>query len=296
MNLKGLGVALVTPFTSEGEIDFDAIPRIIKNIISGGADYLVVLGTTAEVSCLSSLEKKEVIAAVIKANNRNLPLVIGIGGNNTAAVIEEIIQTDLSPFQAILSVSPYYNKPTQEGIYQHYAHLAQVSPIPLIVYNVPSRTGAAVFSKTFLRLANDYDNIIAIKEASGDMAQAEEILKDCPSHVQVISGDDALTLPMLLSGAVGTISVLGNALPIPMKRMFYYVEQGELEKAYKMHYQLLDIIQLLFEEGNHVGVKALMKSLSLCNQSVRLPLVQASKGLSNRIESVLEATLLQHNS
>jgi 4-hydroxy-tetrahydrodipicolinate synthase len=296
MNLKGLGVALVTPFTSEGEIDFDAIPRIIKNIISGGADYLVVLGTTAEVSCLSSLEKKEVIAAVIKANNRNLPLVIGIGGNNTAAVIEEIIQTDLSPFQAILSVSPYYNKPTQEGIYQHYAHLAQVSPIPLIVYNVPSRTGAAVFSKTFLRLANDYDNIIAIKEASGDLAQAEEILKDCPSHVQVISGDDALTLPMLISGAVGTISVLGNALPIPIKRMFYYVEQGELEKAYKMHYQLLDIIQLLFEEGNPVGIKALMKSLSLCNQSVRLPLVQASKGLSNRIESVLEATLLQHNS
>ena len=291
MNLKGLGVALITPFTSEGAIDFDAIPSVVNNISSGGADYLVVLGTTAEVSCLSSTEKKDIIAAVLKANNGKLPLVIGIGGNNTAAVMEEIIHKDLSQFQAILSVSPYYNKPSQEGIYQHYSHIAQVSPIPIIVYNVPSRTGTSVSSETFLRLAHDYDNIIAIKEASGDMAQAEEILKKCPSHIQVISGDDALTLPMHLAGAVGTISVLGNAIPQPIKRMFHYVENGELEKAYRLHYQLLDMVHLLFEEGNPVGIKALMKSLSLCSHSVRLPLVPATKRLSERIESVLEATL-----
>lgn len=290
MNLKGLGVAMVTPFNIDGTIDFDAIPAIVENIVTGRADYIVIMGTTAEVTCLSDKDKRAVIKAVISANQNALPLVIGIGGNNTAKVVEEIRQTDLSCFSAILSVSPYYNKPTQEGIYHHYVEVANASPLPIIVYNVPSRTGSSVNVSTFVRLTKNVDNIIAIKDASGDMIQAHEIIKRCPAHIQVISGDDALTLPMLLAGAVGTISVLGNALPVPLVKMFHYVEDGDLNKAYELHYQLLDIINLLFEEGNPVGIKALMEALSLCSKQVRLPLVSASKDLVERIEGVLSQT------
>ena len=291
MNLKGLGVAMVTPFNPDRSIDFDAIPRIVENISVGGADYLVVLGTTSEVPCLSITEKKEIIDCIVKANIHNLPLVIGIGGNNTTAVAEEIKNSNLAPFQAILSVSPYYNKPTQEGIYQHYAYLAKVSPLPLIVYNVPSRTGTSIMPETFVRLAHDFENIIAIKESSGDMYHAEKMLKSCPPNVQVISGDDALALPMLLAGAVGNISVLGNALPTPLIQMFNYAASGDLEKAYRIHYQLIDIIQLLFVEGNPVGIKALLEVLSLCNKTVRLPLVPATNGLTQKFESELESVL-----
>jgi len=291
MDLKGLGVAMITPFTNEGRIDLSAIPLIVENISTGRADYIVLMGTTAESACLSKQEKDEVIKVVVEANKNQLPLVIGIGGNNTAKVVEEIKNTDLSPFQAILSVSPYYNKPTQEGIYQHYNKIAKASPLPIIVYNVPSRTGSHIEVDTFVRMATDFENIIAIKEASGEMSHAESIIKNSPSHVQVISGEDALNLPMLLAGAVGTISVLGNALPVPIVKMFHYVEQGELSKAYELHYQLLDIISLLFEEGNPTGVKALMESLSFCNKTVRLPLVNASEGLCEKIEKALENAL-----
>jgi len=224
MNLKGLGVAMVTPFHPDGTIDFESIPRVVEHIVSGQADYLVVLGTTAEVACLSANEKRQVVQAIVSANQNRLPLVIGIGGNNTAQLVAEIQAKDLSAFGALLSVSPYYNKPTQEGIYHHFAELAKASPLPIIVYNVPSRTGSSVQASTFIRLAQDFENIIAIKEASGSMLQAQEIIKEAPSHIQVISGDDALTLPMLLAGAVGTISVLGNAMPIPLTKMFEYVE------------------------------------------------------------------------
>ena len=258
MDLKGIGVAMVTPFKENGEIDFGAIPGIVENIITGRADYLVVLGTTAEVTSLTDSEKKALIKEVVFANQNKIPLVIGIGGNNTAKVIAEIQSTDLSPFQAILSVSPYYNKPTQEGIFQHFKHVAEASPLPIIVYNVPSRTGSNVEPSTFIRLAEEVENIIAIKDASGSMDQAQQMLKDCAPHIQVISGDDALTLPMLLAGAVGTISVLGNALPVPLKEMMHYVESGDLKKAYGLHYQLLDVINLIFEEGNPVGIKALL--------------------------------------
>tara|TARA_S200000501_G_C20832834_1_gene748048 strand:- start:336 stop:1211 length:876 start_codon:yes stop_codon:yes gene_type:complete len=288
MDLKGLGVAMITPFTQDGTIDFDAIPLIVENITTGRADYIVLMGTTAESSCLSAKEKQKIIQMVVKINNNRLPLVIGIGGNNTAKVVEEIQSTDLSNFKAILSVSPYYNKPTQEGIYHHYKKIAYASSLPIIVYNVPSRTGTSIHVNTFVRLVTDFKNIIAIKEASGEMTHAENIIKNCPSHVQVISGEDSLNLPMLLAGAVGTISVLGNALPVPIVKMFHYVDQGELSKAYELHYQLLDIISLLFEEGNPTGIKALMESLSFCGKTVRLPLVRASEGLCEKIEKATE--------
>lgn len=291
MNLKGLGVAMVTPFHPDGTIDFESIPRVVEHIVSGQADYLVVLGTTAEVACLSANEKRQVVQAIVSSNQNRLPLVIGIGGNNTAQLVAEIQATDLSAFGALLSVSPYYNKPTQEGIYHHFAELAKASPLPMIVYNVPSRTGSSVEASTFIRLAQDFENIIAIKEASGSMLQAQEIIKEAPSNIQVISGDDALTLPMLLAGAVGTISVLGNAMPIPLTKMFEYVEAGNLKKAYQLHYELLDMIQLLFEEGNPTGIKALMEILKICSSQVRLPLVSATSSLNARIEKVLEHSI-----
>jgi 4-hydroxy-tetrahydrodipicolinate synthase len=291
MNLKGLGVAMVTPFDSNGDIDFQSIPTIVENISTGRANYIVIMGTTAEVVCLSSQEKKAVIEAVVKANKSKLPLVVGIGGNNTSKVIEEIKETDLTTFGAILSVSPYYNKPSQEGIYHHYSAISKASPIPVIVYNVPSRTGSSVEVDTFMRLTENFDNIIGIKDASGDMLQAQEIIKCCSKDIQLISGDDALTLPMILAGAVGTISVLGNALPVPLVKMIHLIEEGDLKKAYELHYQLLDLINLLFEEGNPVGIKALMECLGICSKQVRLPLVSASAHLKERMEKILEDSI-----
>ncbi len=291
MNLKGLGVAMVTPFTEEGQVDYNALPAVVENITTGRADYIVLMGTTAEVACLTAEEKREVIKTVVALNQNKVPLVIGIGGNNTAQVVDEILHTDLSPFQAILSVSPYYNKPTQEGIYQHYKKIVAASPLPIIVYNVPSRTGAGIEVDTFVRLANDFESIIGIKEASGEMSQAENLIKKSPSRIQVISGEDSLNLPMLLAGAVGAISVLGNALPVPIVKMFHYVAEGDLKKAYELHYQLVDLVSLLFEEGNPVGIKALLETLSICKKTVRLPLVSASPELARKIEKALEAAL-----
>ena len=291
MNLKGLGVAMVTPFDSNGNIDFQSIPTIVENISTGRANYIVIMGTTAEVVCLSSQEKKAVIEAVVKTNKSKLPLVVGIGGNNTAKVVEEIKETDLTPFGAILSVSPYYNKPSQEGIYHHYSAISKASPIPVIVYNVPSRTGSSVEVDTFMRLTENFDNIIGIKDASGDMLHAQEIIKCCSKDIQLISGDDALTLPMILAGAVGTISVLGNALPVPLVKMIHLIEEGDLKKAYELHYQLLDLVNLLFEEGNPVGIKALMECLGICSKQVRLPLVSASAYLKERMEKILEDSI-----
>ena len=291
MNFKGLGVAMITPFHKNGKVDFDSIPSVVENIISGKVNYLVLMGTTAEVVCLSPQEKKKVIDAVVEVNQNRLPMVIGIGGNNTANVVAEIKATELSLFGGILSVSPYYNKPTQEGIYHHYSEIAKVSPLPIIVYNVPSRTGSSVDAETFIRLSNDYQNIVAIKDATGDLLQAQKIIKLCDSNVQVISGDDALTLPMLLAGAVGTISVLGNALPLTLVKMFQYLEEGNLNKAYELHYQLIDLIQLLFKEGNPVGIKAMMELLGLCSKQVRLPLVCATSDLIKQIEEALENSI-----
>ena len=288
MNFKGLGVALVTPFLRNRKIDYNSLPGIIENIISGGANYLVLFGTTAEVVCLDDNEKKEIIKIVFESNKNRVPLIIGIGGNNTYKVISEINSTDLSPFQGILSVSPYYNKPSQEGIYHHYAKIAETSSLPIIVYNVPHRTGINIKSDTFIRLTKNHKNIIAIKDATGDLFEAQKIIKEAPKNIQVISGDDALTLPMLLAGAVGTISVLGNALPGPLIKIFKHVEKGNLSMAYQLHYKLIDIIQKLSEEGNPVGIKGLMGIMGLCSNQVRLPLVNASSDLINQMKKILE--------
>ena len=293
MNFNGLGVAIITPFDYKGKVDYDSLPEIVENIISGGADYLVLMGTTSEVPCLSSEEKKNIIKVVSEVNQNRLPMIIGIGGNNTSGVITEIIQTDLSFFGAILSVSPYYNKPSQQGIFSHFSKIAKNSPLPIIVYNVPSRTGSSVNPSTFIRLCKNNENIYAIKESSGDLSNAKEIIKKSSSEIQVISGDDAMTLPMILAGGVGTISVLANALPKPIVNLFNHVKNGNLNEAYQLNHSLMDMIRLLFEEGNPVGIKGLLELMGICTKKVRLPLVSASSDLVSKMEEVLKSSIFK---
>ena len=281
--LKGHGVALITPFKGNGAIDFEAIPRIIEHLINGGVDYLVVLGTTAESTSLSKDEKKQLIATIVNHNAGILPLVIGIGGNNTPKVIEEIISMDMSPFSAILSVTPYYNKPNQEGLYRHYSAIAENSSLPVILYNVPSRSGVNLTPKTVLRLAKDFDKIVAIKEATGDFQQAQILLKVCPKDFLVLSGDDEMSLPMLLAGAKGVISVIGNALPELYSKIVQNGIDGDARRGYQTQYQILDLIRTIYDEGNPTGIKVLMNALGLCENQLRLPLVNASDTLYNKL-------------
>lgn len=281
--LRGHGVALITPFKRNGAIDFDAIPGIIKHLINGGVDYLVVLGTTAESTSLSDDEKKQLITAIVNHNAGILPLVIGIGGNNTQKVIEEIISIDLSPFSAVLSVTPYYNKPNQEGLYRHFSAIAENSSLPVILYNVPSRSGVNLAPKTVLRLAKDFNKIIAIKEATGDFQQAQILLKICPKDFLVLSGDDEMSLPMLLAGAKGVISVIGNALPELYSKIVQNGIDGDAMRGYQMQYQILDLIRTIYDEGNPTGIKVLMNALGLCENQLRLPLVNASDSLFNKL-------------
>ena len=281
--LKGHGVALITTFKGNGAIDFEAIPRIIEHLINGGVDYLVVLGTTAESTSLSKDEKKQLIATIVNHNAGILPLVIGIGGNNTPKVIEEIISMDLSPFSAILSVTPYYNKPNQEGLYRHFSAIAENSSLPVILYNVPSRSGVNLTPKTVLRLAKDFDKIVAIKEATGDFQQAQILLKICPKDFLVLSGDDEMSLPMLLAGAKGVISVIGNALPELYSKIVQNGIDGDARRGYQTQYQILDLIRTIYDEGNPTGIKVLMNALGLCENQLRLPLVNASDSLYNKL-------------
>ena len=281
--LRGHGVALITPFKSNGTIDFDAIPKIIKYLINGGVDYLVVLGTTAESTSLSDDEKKQLITAIVNHNAGILPLVIGIGGNNTPKVIEEIISIDMSPFSAVLSVTPYYNKPNQEGLYRHFGAIAENSSLPVILYNVPSRSGVNLTPKTVLRLAKDFDKVVAIKEATGDFQQAQILLKNCPKDFMVLSGDDEMSLPMLLAGAKGVISVIGNALPELYSKIVQNGIDGDAIRGYQMQYQILDLIRTIYDEGNPTGIKVLMNALGLCENRLRLPLVNASDSLYNKL-------------
>tara|TARA_B100001057_G_C22767892_1_gene918404 strand:+ start:420 stop:1337 length:918 start_codon:yes stop_codon:yes gene_type:complete len=281
--LRGHGVALITPFKSNGTIDFDAIPRIIKHLINGGVDYLVVLGTTAESTSLSNNEKKQLIATIVKHSAGILPLVIGIGGNNTHQVIEDVNLIDLSPFSAVLSVTPYYNKPNQEGLYRHFRAIAENSSLPVILYNVPSRTGVNLAPKTVLRLAKDFDKIVAIKEAAGNFQQAQILLNICPNDFLVLSGDDEMSLPMLLAGAKGVISVIGNALPEVYSKIVQNGMDGDARKGYQSQYQILDLIRTIYEEGNPTGIKVLMNALGLCENQLRLPLVTASDSLYNKL-------------
>ena len=281
--LRGTGVALITPFNSDFSVDTDALERIVHFNIDGGVDYLVVLGTTGESVTLSKSEKQLAIDTVISANNGRLPLVLGVGGNNTALVVQELQETDLSSFDAVLSVSPYYNRPTQEGIYQHFGAIAQVSPKPVILYNVPGRTGSNMMPNTVLRLARDFSNIVAIKEASGDIVQVMQLIKDKPVNFQVISGDDMTALPTILAGGYGVISVLGQGLPSEFSRMIRLGLEDKVREAYEQHYKLQDGMSLIFQEGNPAGIKAIFETLGLSSALVRLPLVEASVGLKQKI-------------
>ena len=283
MNFSGLGVAMITPFDKNGNVDYDRIPSIINNIVSGSADYIVLLGTTGETALLSKKEKEALIEVIIKVNDNRLPLVIGIGGNNTNLVIEEIKNTDLNNFSAILSVSPYYVKPTQRGIIKHYSKISKESPIPIILYNVPSRTGSVIEIDTFLEIINQNDNIVGIKEASGNLSFAQDLINSVPDNIKVICGDDQLTLPMLLSGGSGSISVIANAFPKKISKMISLAKSENVKKAYDIHFELLEIVKLLFLEGNPTGIKELMSQLSFCSNILRLPLLSASDELSGKI-------------
>lgn len=287
-SLIGTGVALVTPFKKDFSIDTEALERIINYSIDGGIEYLVVLGTTAENATLSQEEKELVIKTVIDVNKGRLPLVLGVGGNNTLKVVEELRTRDLSQFVAILSVSPYYNKPTQEGIYQHFKAVAEASPIPVILYNVPGRTSSNMLPKTVLRLANDFKNVVAIKEAAGDMVQAMQLLKDKPEGFLVISGDDMIALPMVLAGGAGVISVIGQGFPKEFSEMIRLGLNRKVDEAFKTQYLLADSIDMIFEQGNPAGIKEVFQSLGIADNTVRLPLVSVDEYLSVRIHEFVK--------
>lgn len=279
----GTGVALVTPFKNDFSVDVEALTRIVEYQVEGGINYLVVLGTTAESATLTDAEKQLVIDTVVKANKNRLPLVLGVGGNNTMKVIDELKSRDLSAFSAVLSVSPYYNKPTQEGIYQHFKAIAEASPLPIILYNVPGRTSSNMLPSTVLRLANDFTNIIGIKEAAGDMVQAMKIIQNKPDDFLVISGDDMITLPMVLAGGAGVISVIGEGFPREFSKMVQLGLERKVDEAYQLHYSLVNIIDMIFEQGNPAGIKEVFKSLNLAENCVRLPLVNVNEDLASRI-------------
>ena len=282
-SLIGTGVALVTPFKKDFSVDIDALKAIVNFQIDNGIDYLVVLGTTAENATLSKAEKELVIKTIVDANKGRLPLVLGVGSNNTAEVVEELKSGNFSDFVAILSVSPYYNKPTQEGIYQHFKAIAEASSIPVILYNVPGRTSSNMLPETIIRLANDFKNIIAVKEASGDIVQAMKLIQDKPKDFLVISGDDMITLPMILAGGAGVISVIAEGFPKQFTEMVHLGLNKKVDEAYKIHYLLADSIDMIFEQGNPAGIKEVFKSLGLSENTVRLPLVNVNEDLANRL-------------
>ncbi len=281
--LRGTGVALITPFDDDNQIDFPSLERLVHYQVDNGVDYLVVLGTTGETATLTTREKAEVRSCVLKANAGRLPVVLGIGGNNTQAVVEELRATDLSGFKAVLSVSPYYNKPSQEGIYRHFQEVSRASDLPVIIYNVPPRTGSNILPETTLRLARDFDNIIAVKEASGDFEQALDLLRDKPADFMIISGEDKLALPLVLAGGAGVISVIGQGLPKEFSEMIRMGLDGRSKEAFEVFYQVLDSIDLIFEEGNPSGIKCLLNILEISSDSVRLPLVPASEDLRQKM-------------
>lgn len=280
----GTGVALVTPFKSDLSIDHAALTNIVNYNIDNGTEYLVICGTTGESVTITKQEKKDVIKTISKANNGRVPMVLGIGGNNTTQVVEEIKATDLSDIDAILSVSPYYSKPTQEGIYQHFKAISLASPIDIILYNVPGRTSKNIEPNTTLRLANDFKNIIAVKEAGNNMSQYLELIKNKPEDFLIISGDDDLALSVVLAGGAGVISVIGQGFPKEFSEMIRLGLKGNAKDAYKLHFKLMDVIGYIFEENNPAGIKAVFDALNLCQDTVRLPLVSASNQLKEKIQ------------
>ncbi len=283
----GTGVALVTPFNEDKSIDYSALENLVDFQIDNGVDYLVILGTTGEPATLTSEERNQVKETIVTANNGRLPLVLGIGGNCTQAIVDEIQATDLYAFDAILSVAPYYNKPTQEGFYQHFKAIAEVCPKPIILYNVPGRTAKNVTPETIFRLASDFSNIIAVKEAANNVHQYLKLIKDKPEDFLIISGDDDLVLGIVLAGGAGVISVMGQALPKEFSKMIKLGLEGKAKQAYKIHYKLMEGIDLIFEENNPAGIKALLKKRAICEPHVRLPLVEASAESKEKINAFI---------
>ncbi|WP_370214324.1 4-hydroxy-tetrahydrodipicolinate synthase [Mesoflavibacter profundi] len=284
----GTGIAIVTPFNNDGSVDHESLKKIVNYNIENGTNYIVISGTTGESVTITKQEKQEIIQTIKEVNAGQLPLVLGIGGNNTTAVIEEIKSTDLSDFAGILSVSPYYSKPTQEGMYQHFKAVAEACPIPVILYNVPGRTAKNMEPSTTLRLARDFENVVAVKEAGNNVQQYLELLRDKPEDFSVISGDDDLALGIVLAGGAGVISVIGQGLPKPFCEMIQLGLEGKAKEAYKIHFKLMKMIDLIFAENNPAGIKAVLKALNLCSDKVRLPLVEATEELQAQIKEALK--------
>jgi 4-hydroxy-tetrahydrodipicolinate synthase len=280
----GTGVAMVTPFQADGQVDYDALKKLIDHLIDGGIDYLVSLGTTGESATLNKEEKKQVFVFTAKTVNKRVLLVAGIAGNNTLETVAEIKAFDTTGYDAILSASPHYNKPTQEGIYQHYKAIAEATPLPIILYNVPSRTGTSVNAETTVRLATDFKNIIGIKEASGNFDLLNQLMRDKPEDFLVISGDDPISLPMIAMGAVGVISVVGNALPRQFSDMIKKCLAGDYKGAQPAHYNMIEFTRLMFAEGSPAGVKSALKHLGVCGDTLRLPLVPVSESAAEDIK------------
>ncbi|NLJ06805.1 MAG: 4-hydroxy-tetrahydrodipicolinate synthase [Sphingobacteriales bacterium] len=288
MKFKGLGVAVITPFTKSLDVDIVAFENIIHQLISNGADYLVLLGTTAETPTLSPAEKRQLLSSAIKINAGKKPVVAGIGGNNTLKIIEEIKSFDFTGIDGILSVVPYYNKPNQKGIYNHFKTIAEACPVPIILYNIPGRTGVNMTAETTLKLANDFKNIQGVKEASGNLDQIMEIIKNKPENFAVISGDDNLTLPLIALGADGVISVIGNAFPDKLSKMIS-IFPSHPDKAALIHYELMDFIKYLFVEGNPAGIKGLMSLMGYCEKTVRPPLYELSDDVIHKFLELLQS-------
>lgn len=286
---RGLGIALVTPFTSDGQVDYKSLKRLVEYQIDNGADFLCILATTGETPCLTQDEKDKITQLVKDVNHGRLPILKGCGGNNTAAVVEELRTADWSGIDGILSVCPYYNKPSQEGLYQHFKAIAEASPLPVVLYNVPGRTGINLKPETTVRLANDCENIVAVKEASGSLEQVDEIIKNKPQRFDVLSGDDALTFSMVASGAAGVISVIGNALPKEFSRMIRLEFQGKYEPARKIHHMFTELYSLLFVDGNPAGVKALLHEMGFIENQLRLPLVPTKVSTLQKMAEILKS-------
>ena len=285
---KGLGIALVTPFKSDGAVDFTALRRLLDYQLSNGIDFLCVLGTTAETPTLTAEEKQQIISLVLEKVQGRIPILLGMGGNNTAAIVEQVKTTDFRGIDGILSVCPYYNKPSQEGLYQHFKAIANACPVPVVLYNVPGRVGVNMTAETTLRLARECSNIVAIKEASGNFTQIDDIIKNKPEHFDVISGDDGITFPLITLGAAGVISVIGNALPKEFSRMVRLALSGDYSNALTIHHKFTELFKLLFVDGNPAGVKAMLNSMGMIENELRLPLVPSRISTMEKISSIVK--------
>ena len=287
INLKGMGVALITPFKEDESVDYEALGRLVDYQVQNGTDYLVVLGTTAETPTLTEEEKKEIVSLVVSKVRGRIPVVLGLGGNCTRSIVEKLKNDNFDGIDAILSVVPYYNKPSQEGIYQHYKAISEATTLPIVIYNVPGRTGVNMTAQTTLRIARDFKNVVAVKEASGNITQMDDIIKNKPANFEVISGDDAITFPLITLGAVGVISVIGNAFPKEFSKMVRLALNGDYNNALTIHHRFTELIELLFVDGNPAGVKSILNTMGYIENKLRLPLVPTRITTYEKIRDVL---------